>query len=350
MSEPRAKCSLIAQGYAQGACETRTSEGKTAPACAVTLRRVGGAWQRVIRSIHLSRPEHYLSIYQSGCNHHCRKCHSAEFSKCVNGDWISTDDLAELAAQYAQHITVWEPRERATMWHATDLCRGCGACVLYGKRGALCPGVLDSQQVVFSPQGFGPARNIVAFTGGDLACRAEFYAEATRKIKARSPNLWVLLETNGYGLTPTNLDLLAEAGLDAFWLDLKAYDEAVYRALCGTTNEWILRAPEEIVRRGMVVEVLTLYLPGWVETDQIARLARLVAQTDPNIPFTLLAFFPAYRLQEVRRPTVEEMLTAYEACVAAGLRHLKLGNCGVFTRTEADWERLLTTVGASALG
>jgi hypothetical protein len=30
---------------------------------------------------------------------------------------------------------------------------------------------------VLSPQGFGPARNIVAFTGGDVMCCPEFYGE-----------------------------------------------------------------------------------------------------------------------------------------------------------------------------
>jgi pyruvate-formate lyase-activating enzyme len=36
---------------------------------------------RIIKSISLSRPEDYLSIYQSGCNFSCLKCHSREFSQ-----------------------------------------------------------------------------------------------------------------------------------------------------------------------------------------------------------------------------------------------------------------------------
>jgi len=34
-------------------------------------------------------------------------------------------------------------------------------------------------------KGFGPARNLVAFTGGDLTCRPEYYAKAASAIRRR---------------------------------------------------------------------------------------------------------------------------------------------------------------------
>lgn len=340
---------MVEQGYAKGACATRTPDGQYLPACQATMRIRNGQFERVIKSIHLSRPEHYLSIYQSGCNHDCAKCHSAEFSQVANGRWMSTDEIAMIAVQYAEHVTVWEPRERATMWHATDLCRSCGSCVLYGRRSPLCPSVLNREQIVLSPQGWGPARNIVAFTGGDIVCRAEFYAECTRKIKSQRADLHVLIETNGYGLTPRNLDILADAGVDSFWLDIKAYDDRVYQRLCGTTNEWILRAPKEILARGMVVEVLSLFIPNWVECDQLAAIAKLVADADPMIPFTILAFFPSHRFANLHSPTAQQMLDAYHAVRSAGLQNVKLGNCGVFIKTEDEWMELVNAIGASVL-
>lgn len=344
------KCRMVEQGYAPGDCLVELPSQEKEKACEATLRQQDGTFYRVIEAAHLSRPEHYLSIYQSGCNHTCKKCHSWEFSQSVKGEWYSTDQIADLAREYERYVTYWEPRERATMWHATDLCRCCGHCVIKGQRSALCPGVLDPQQILLSPQGFGPARNIVAFTGGDIACRADFYAQATEKIKTRCWNMWVLLETNGYGLIPENLDILAQAGLDAFWLDIKAYDEALYRKLCGTTNEWILKAPAEILKRGFTLEVLTLFIPGWVETDQIKRIANLIGQLDENIPFTILAFFPAFLMVDVPRPTLPQMLEAYNAVREVGLKKVKLGNCAVFARTEEDWDRLLATVGQTGIG
>jgi pyruvate formate lyase activating enzyme len=70
---------------------------------------------------------------------------------------------------------------------------------------------LDPSAILYSPQGFGPARNIVAFTGGDLTCRVEFYAECAERIKGKT-RLFLLIETNGYALGPQNLDLLKKAG------------------------------------------------------------------------------------------------------------------------------------------
>jgi len=206
----------------------------------------------MITSVHLSRPENYLSIYQSGCNFSCRKCHSWYFSKIRDGRWYSTEDVLKAAIAYEKSVTLVEPRQKATALHAYDTCRCCGSCAVDGNRSDLCPAVLDPQAIVLSPQGLGPARNIVAFTGGDIACCPEFYAQCARKIK-RKTNLWVLLETNGYGLIPKNLDYLKNAGVDAFWLDIKAFDSEKHKCLTGCDNQHILRLPEEILNRGVCV-------------------------------------------------------------------------------------------------
>ncbi len=342
-------CRLVVQGYELGSCLTKTKEGRISKACEITLRYENGMFYRLIKSAMLSRPEDYFSIYQSGCNHTCLKCHSWYFTQIANGYWVSTNEIAEMVADYEMCVTVKEPRKRATMWHATDLCRHCGSCVVKGKPGEFCPKKLDRGKIVLSPQGYGPARNIVAFTGGDIVCCAEFYAEATEKIKEMCKNMWVLIETNGYGLTPKNLDILADAGVDSFWLDIKAYDEKIYKKLCGTTNKWILKAPERILDRGFVLEVSTLYIPGWVEEDQIGKIAKLLVDLDPEIPFTILAFFPEYKLK-VRPPTLMEMLKAYNAAEEAGLKNIKIGNYGVFVKSEEDLQILLSTIGLKALG
>ena len=344
-------CNMAKQGFPPGSCLVKLPNGEQKLACQATLKREGGQYYRVISGIQLSRPEDYLSIYQSGCNHSCLKCHSYYFSQEFHGKWMSTDQIAEICRQYLEIVTVWEPRERATMWHATDLCHHCGSCKVENRRGPFCPEKLSPDQVLLSPQGFGPARNIVSFTGGDIACCADFYAEVTEKIKDLCGNkLYVLLETNGYGLTPENLDLLASAGLDSFWLDIKAYDEDVYKRLCGTTNKWILDLPKEIIDRGFVLEVLTLYIPGWVETDQIVKIAEIVYEANPKIPFTILAFFPIYKLSENRPPTLAEMLNAYSEVKSVGLKNVKLGNCSVFCKTKKDWNVLINTVGIEGIG
>lgn len=48
---------------------------------------------RMISALHLSRPENYLSIYQSGCNLACRKCHSWYFAKVKEGRWYTPRNI-----------------------------------------------------------------------------------------------------------------------------------------------------------------------------------------------------------------------------------------------------------------
>lgn len=131
------------------------------------------------------------------------------------------------------------------------------------------------------------------------------------------------------------------AGVDAFWLDIKAYEPEVHSRLTGVSNESILRLPEEILKRGFTLEVLTLFIPGWVETDQIEKIARLVAEADPKTPFTILAFFPEYKLKDLPYPSLDQMLSAYEATKTAGLKKVRLGNLGVFLKTEKEMNRLM---------
>jgi len=343
------KCRLIEQGFKPGSCATRR-ENSWKKACEITLKQENNEWYRLIKSAHLSRPEHYFSIYQSGCNHHCLKCHSFEFSKNANGTWISAREIGLLAREYEKNITVQEERKRATMWHATDLCRSCGSCLLHGKKGGLCPDVLKPADILLSPQGFGPARNIIAFTGGDLSCCVDFYCQASEEIKKNCQKMWVLIETNGYGLTPQNLDRLKDSGVDSFWLDIKAYERETYEKLCGTSNEWILKTPSEILKRGFVLEVLTLFIPDWVEDGQIEKISQLIFELDPAIPLTLLAFFPAYKMKEARAPTLPDMVRIFQQAKKIGLKNVKLGNCGVFARKNEDWEYLLKEVGKESIG
>ncbi|MGZ3515465.1 MAG: radical SAM protein [Thermodesulfobacteriota bacterium] len=338
------KCNLIKQGYPQGNCFIEVEQGKS-PACEATLKKTDTGFLRLISAVHLSRPENYLSIYQSGCNFSCRKCHSWNFTKIAKGDWWSAADVLKACKEYEKEVTVREPRDRATAFHAHDSCRGCGACVMYGKRSSLCPKVIQKKEIVLSPQGWGPARNIVAFTGGDLTCRPEFYVECTRLIKAET-KLWVLVETNGYGLTPQNLDALKEAGVDSFWLDIKAYDGTDHKWLTGCFNRNILKLPGEIVKRGFVLEVLSLYIPNLVETLQLKKIAQLIFDVDPEIPFTILAFFPAYQMKRYKSPKISEMIEAYMGAKAAGLRNVRLGNAGIFASSEQDYDLLKKKVGA----
>ncbi len=341
------KCLMVLQGYESCGNVVEVNGGYARP-CEAGLRIIGGEIYRLIYDIVLSRPEDYLSIYQSCCNHRCLFCHSWYFSQRAIGTWMSPRDIVEEVLKYRERVTVWEPRDRATSWHAHDLCAHCGLCATIGERPWFCPRKLRPEQVVLSPQGYGPARNIVSFTGGDLFCRPEFYAKTFKLIKREAPDMWIHIETNGWGLTPKNLEILVEAGLDSVWLDMKAFRSDVYRELCGTDNRRVLELPAAIKDAGLVLEIVLLYIPGYVEEDQLHSFAELIAQVDPYIPVTLIAFFPEFAMLGVRTPTLEEMIRGYKA-LKSKLHRVRIGNASVFCRDEECLKKLVEEIGRESV-
>jgi hypothetical protein len=76
----------------------------------------------------------------------------------------------------------------------------------------------------------------------------------------------------------------------------------------------------------------------------LQKTARVLKSVDPTIRFTILAFFPAYRMKDFRDPSVQEMVHACESARSAGLTNVRLGNAGVCVRTDegpAHLEQLL---------
>ena len=145
-----------------------------------------------------------------------------------------------------------------------------------------------------------------------------------------------------------NLDYLRNCGVDAFWLDIKAYNPDKHKWLTGCSNEAILKLPEEIIERGFVLEVLSLYIPNLIEAEELENIARILKETNPSIPFTVLAFFPEYRMKHFDRPSVEAMIDVYNRIKAVGLKNVRLGNVGVFAPTEKDQQFLLANVDKGA--
>jgi pyruvate formate lyase activating enzyme len=100
-----------------------------------------------------------------------------------------------------------------------------------------------------------------------------------------------------------------------------------------------------MLKRGFVLEVLSLYIPKVVETQQLTDIAGLLSRLDPNIPFTILAFFPENQMTDYRHPTAREMVEAFLEVKATGLENVRLGNTGIFAQGDEDYQLLEEKVG-----
>ena len=93
------------------------------------------------------------------------------------------------------------------------------------------------------------------------------------------------------------------------------------------------------------MEVLSLYIPNLVEIQQLKKIAKLIFDVHPEIPFTILGFFPEYQMKRYKAPKTSDMVEAYNEVKSVGLRNVKLGNTGIFAQTEQDYDLLKKAVG-----
>ena len=70
----------------------------------------------------------------------------------------------------------------------------------------------------------------------------------------------------------------------------------------------------------------TCLVPGYVDPEEVGGIASALAALDPTIPYSLLAFHPAYLLDDLpatARSHAEACLTAAQS---AGLSRVRIGN------------------------
>ncbi len=170
------------------------------------------------------------------------------------------------------------------------------------------------------------------FFGGDPASQTPHALAAGRLLASRG--VAVCFETNG----SENPRLLRQAVLlslrsgGCIKFDLKAYDEDLHIALTGVSNTRTLEnfalavsyAPRG--REPPLVVASTLLVPGYVEAEEVYRLARFIASLDPTTPYSLLAFAPCFLMSDLPRTSRRHAAEALEAARTAGLTRIHLGN------------------------
>jgi len=143
---------------------------------------------------------------------------------------------------------------------------------------------------------------------------------------ARDAGLRNLLITDGYA-TPEAVKLLAGV-IDAANVDLKSFDDAFYRKLCGARLRPVLDGIVAMRRAGIFLELTTLVIPGYNDDEAGLRsLTRwIVEHVGPETPWHVSRFFPAYRMPDAPPTPLEALRRAAEIGREAGLAHVYVGN------------------------
>jgi len=102
--------------------------------------------------------------------------------------------------------------------------------------------------------------------------------------------------------------------------------------LCGVSNSQTLKNFAQLaahVQERPEVPVLTastLMVPGYVDLEEIHGLARFIATLNPEIPYSLLAFYPQFYLSDLPVTSRDFALAARRVAQEAGVKHVNIGN------------------------
>lgn len=115
--------------------------------------------------------------------------------------------------------------------------------------------------------------------------------------------------------------------LHAANIDLKSFNDRFYKELCGARLEPVLKTIEIMKNMGIWVEVTTLIIPGYNDSEaELKEIAKFLVSIDPGIPWHVTRFYPTYRLTSISATPAKTLQRAREIGLREGLRYVYTGN------------------------
>ncbi|HUT80119.1 MAG TPA: radical SAM protein [Candidatus Bathyarchaeia archaeon] len=178
----------------------------------------------------------------------------------------------------------------------------------------------------------------ICFFGGDPSSQIRHSIAVGKlvleKAKEEKRILRVCWETNG-SARPSLMKEATEIALKSggsIKIDFKAYDDRLVKALCGSSNKFTIYNIRKI---GSLIQersetplliVSTLLVPGYIEKDQIKLIAKFLVKINPSIPFSLLAFYPAFVLDDLPTTSRKQAEECFTIAKEVGLENVWIGN------------------------
>jgi pyruvate formate lyase activating enzyme len=151
--------------------------------------------------------------------------------------------------------------------------------------------------------------------------------------EATAAGLTCAFVSNG-NATPDVLDYL-QPWIRAYKVDLKSFDDRHYRALGGTLDH-IIDTIRMIHARGIWLEVVTLVIPGFNDSEtELRSAARFLASVSPEIPWHVTGFHKDYKMTDPPDTDARQLVRAAEIGAEEGLRFVYAGNR---PGQVGDWE------------
>ncbi len=188
-----------------------------------------------------------------------------------------------------------------------------------------------------------PRVTCVCYFGGDPTPHAPMLIQASRRILEEAVERGqrfkrICWETDGLA-NPAIMREMARLSLVSggiVKIDWKAWTPSVYEALTGVDGR---KAVERLkVNTRIVAEmgverpdppllvVSVLLVPGYVDVEEVRRIAEYVASLPGSVPMVLLAFHPDHLMRDLPPTSRRHMDEAVRAVREAGVREVYVGN------------------------
>ncbi|MBS7268560.1 MAG: radical SAM protein [Candidatus Freyarchaeota archaeon] len=179
----------------------------------------------------------------------------------------------------------------------------------------------------------------ICYFGGDPAVQMPHSIKTAELAIEKAKTEWnglmrICWETNG-SMNWAILEKAAQLALNSggnIKFDLKTWSEPLNIALCGVTNQRTLKNFKKMGKyfeqrpETPLLVASTLLIPGYVEVEEVQKIAAFIADINPEIPYSLLAFYPKYIMNDLPTTSKKLALESAEAAKKAGLKNVKIGN------------------------
>lgn len=156
--------------------------------------------------------------------------------------------------------------------------------------------------------------------------------------------------SNGYMTQEVSRDLAPL--LDGINIDIKAFTDDFYKKVCKAHLQPVLDTVRLMHELGVWVEVTTLIIPGWNDSEEELReIARFIKGVDPDLPWHVTAFQPTYKMTDRESTPVSALKMARKIGVEEGLLYVFEGNIpglgGENTYCPSCKDKIITRYGFS---
>ncbi|MGH7164018.1 MAG: AmmeMemoRadiSam system radical SAM enzyme, partial [Nitrospiraceae bacterium] len=163
---------------------------------------------------------------------------------------------------------------------------------------------------------------VIASTYNEPLITSEWAVEVFQLAKRRG--LRTAYISNGNG-TPEVLAYL-KPWVDLYKVDLKGFSQEEYRRLGGQLAG-VLETIRRLVEMGFWVEIVTLIIPGFNDTEQeLKAMTEFLVSVSPDLPWHVTAFHRDYKMLEPDNTTARSLIRAAEIGQRSGLRYVYAGN------------------------